>query len=60
MQAPEQIEAASLADYLDVMTRAVFQTGLSWRVIEAKWPGFREAFFSFDPKRVAAFTQEDM
>jgi hypothetical protein len=60
VQAPEQIDVTSLADYLGVITRAVFQTGLSWRVIEAKWPGFLEAFAGFDPETVGAFTQEDI
>jgi 3-methyladenine DNA glycosylase Tag len=60
MKAPEQVQVSSLADYLSVMTRAVFQTGLSWRVIDAKWPGFEEAFFGFDPQRVAALTQADV
>ncbi len=59
-QAPEQIEPASLADYLEVLTRAVFQSGLSWRVVEAKWDGFREAFEGFDPRRVADFTPDDV
>jgi 3-methyladenine DNA glycosylase Tag len=60
MQAPEKVEIRSLADYLNVMTRAVFQTGLSWKVIEAKWPGFLEAFSGFDPPRVASLTQPDI
>jgi len=60
MQAPEQVKVSSLADYLNVMTKAGFQTGLSWKVIDAKWPGFQEAFFDFDPERVAALTQADI
>ncbi len=60
MQAPTQIEPAGLADYLDVITRAVFQSGMSWRVVEAKWEGFREAFAGFDPAAVAAFTDDDV
>jgi DNA-3-methyladenine glycosylase I len=60
MQAPTQIEPTGLADYLDVITRAVFQSGMSWRVVEAKWDGFREAFSGFDPARVAAFTDDDV
>lgn len=54
MQAPTQITPRSLNDYLDVMTRAVFQSGMSWAVVEAKWKGFREAFQGFDPEKVAA------
>jgi 3-methyladenine DNA glycosylase Tag len=57
---PAQITPTSLADYLEVITKAAFQSGMSWRVIEAKWDGFREAFHGFDPERVAAFTPEDV
>jgi 3-methyladenine DNA glycosylase Tag len=60
MQAPTQIEPTGLADYLDVITRAVFQSGMSWRVVEAKWDGFREAFAGFDPATVAALTDDDI
>jgi len=58
MQAPKQIEPTSPADYFEVLTKAIFQAGMSWRVIEAKWDGFREAFQGFDPREVAAFTDE--
>jgi 3-methyladenine DNA glycosylase Tag len=57
---PRKIRPKNLADYLEVMTKAVFQSGMSWRVIEAKWDGFREAFQGFDPKRVARFTPDDI
>jgi DNA-3-methyladenine glycosylase I len=60
MQAPTQIEPNGLADYLDVITRAVFQSGMSWRVVEAKWGGFSEAFAGFDPAAVAAYTDDDV
>lgn len=60
MQAPTQIEPDGLADYLDVITRAVFQSGMSRRVVEAKWGGFREAFAGFDPIAVAAFSDDDV
>ncbi len=48
---PQQIQPDSLANYLDVLTKAVFQSGISWRVVEAKWAGTREALFEFDPQR---------
>ncbi len=60
MQAPTQIEPAGLADYLEIMTKAVFQSGMSWQVVEAKWAGFREAFEGFDPERIAAFDGDDV
>lgn len=60
MEAPEQIRPTGLPDYLEVMTKAVFQSGISWKVIEAKWDGFREAFEAFDPERVADLTPKDV
>ena len=35
------------------MTRRVFSAGFAWSVIEAKWPGFEEAFLGFAPARLA-------
>jgi len=34
------------------MTKRVFSAGFAWSVIEAKWPGFEEAFLGFDPDRL--------
>jgi 3-methyladenine DNA glycosylase Tag len=31
------------------MTKRVFSAGFAWSVIEAKWPGFEEAFLGFKP-----------
>jgi len=57
---PEQIKPTSLDDYLEVMSKAVFQSGMSWRVVEAKWPGTRGAFHDFDVEKVAAFDEKDL
>lgn len=54
------ITPKSLADYLEQMSRAVFYAGINWGVIDAKWPGIREAFEEFDPEKVAAFTPADV
>lgn len=59
-QAPPQIDARSADDYLDVMSKVVFQSGISWRVIEAKWPSTREAFHDFDAKRVASMSDREI
>lgn len=47
-------ELTALPDdrYLAAMARQIFRTGFSWKVIEAKWPGFEEAFEGFDPGRL--------
>jgi 3-methyladenine DNA glycosylase Tag len=48
------------ARFLAGMAKAVFSSGFSWQVIEKKWPGFEEAFEEFDPKRVAAYGDDDV
>ena len=57
---PEQIKPTSLDDYLEVMSKAVFQSGMSWKVVEAKWDGTREAFHNFDVNQVAALDEKDL
>jgi DNA-3-methyladenine glycosylase I len=58
--APKKIRPKSLDDYLEVLTKAVFQSGISWRVIDAKWDGFREALDGFDAKKISRYTPEDV
>jgi len=58
--APPQIKPSGLADYLDVMSKSVFQSGISWAVVEKKWPGTREAFDGFDAVKVADYKPEDI
>ena len=49
-----------LSGYLEALARVMFQAGISWRVVEAKWPGIREAFAGFDVQRVAKFRESDI
>lgn len=49
-----------LSGYFEALTRIVFQSGMSWRVVEAKWPGIRAAFRELDPERVARMTARDI
>jgi 3-methyladenine DNA glycosylase Tag len=58
--APAQIKPTKLADYLDVMSKAVFQSGISWTVVDKKWAGTREAFEGFDPAKVADYRPDDI
>jgi DNA-3-methyladenine glycosylase I len=50
----------TLSDYLASMARAVFVSGISWKVIDAKWDGIRAAFDDFDPETVAGYTPDDV
>lgn len=54
----QRVEPRDLGDYLEMLTLAIFKSGLSLSTVEAKWDGFERAFDGFDPKRVAAFGPE--
>jgi 3-methyladenine DNA glycosylase Tag len=57
---PPRRRPKDLAGYLEALSRPVFQAGMSWRVIEAKWEGIREAFAAFDPATVADFGPKEV
>jgi 3-methyladenine DNA glycosylase Tag len=44
-----QLEQLEDRDVLATITRCIFRAGFVWRIIEAKWPGFEEAFKGFVP-----------
>jgi 3-methyladenine DNA glycosylase Tag len=46
--------------YFENMTRVVFLAGLSWRMIDGKWPNFRRAFDDFSVDAVAEMTESDV
>lgn len=53
-------ELAAIPDnrWLSQATRAVFQAGFSWKVIENMWPGFEAAFKGFDVGACAMMNDE--
>lgn len=57
---PKKITPTSLDDYLEIMSKAVFQSGMSWKVVENKWPTTCEAFHNFDVEMVANFHEKDL
>ncbi len=60
MPVPDQIEPTKLGDYLEIMTKAVFQSGISWKVVDNKWSGIQEAFRGFDAETVADFGEKEL
>ena len=42
------------------MTKAVFQIGISSKVVAAQWPAINEAFHDFDSDVVAGFSEPDL
>jgi DNA-3-methyladenine glycosylase I len=51
---------ASPRDVLAVMTRAVFQAGVSWAQIGKQWDAYEAAFARFDPATIAAYDDLDI
>ena len=60
MESPQKIEPQRLADYLEVMCKAIFHSGMSWKVVEAKWADITEAMHEFDPVTIAFLSEKDV
>jgi 3-methyladenine DNA glycosylase Tag len=60
MQEPEKISPKIPGNYLEIMSKVVFQSGMSYKIVESKWPGTREAFHNFDAAKVAGMTPEEI
>jgi len=57
---PPQHTAKSIDDYLEHLSKGVFQAGISWRVVDAKWPTITKAFHNFKVERVARMTDREI
>lgn len=57
---PRQITPVSPNDYFEVLTRAVFNAGLAWRVVQSHWEALSDAFADFDPHVVAGYDEHDV
>ncbi|MFN2459478.1 MAG: DNA-3-methyladenine glycosylase I [Candidatus Velthaea sp.] len=57
---PLRVMQPTLDDHLEIMTRAIFQGGLSWAFIAARWPVMRNAFDDFAISRVAEYGEGDV
>ncbi len=57
---PDVKALAKLSDdrMLAEMTKRVFSAGFAWSVIEAKWPGFEDAFLHFEPAKLSFQPEE--
>ncbi|TCS63492.1 DNA-3-methyladenine glycosylase I [Varunaivibrio sulfuroxidans] len=57
---PEEIEATPAERWLSEMTKAIFQVGFNWQLVENKWPRFEEVFEGFDVNRWSMMSEEDL
>ena len=55
---PGEIAAIPDAAWLAQMARGIFQAGISWKVVENKWPGIQDAFDGFDTGALAMMSEE--
>lgn len=53
VKSPDELAAIPDDRWLAQMARGIFQAGISWAVVKAKWPEIEEAFQGFDPGHVA-------
>ena len=47
-------------EYFERMSRAIFQAGLNWKMIENKWKNFRTAFSGFSVVKLANLGEKDV
>ena len=60
VEIPPQERPADDAGYLEQLTKAIFRSGFSWKVIRDKWPNFQRVFDNFDVERVAAYGDREV
>jgi 3-methyladenine DNA glycosylase Tag len=57
---PPRVQPADDSGYFEQLTKAVFQAGFNWQVVNNKWPDFQHAFDGFDVDKVAAYDERDV
>jgi hypothetical protein len=59
-ETPARVQPKRLGAYLEVMSKAVFQSSMPWKVVESKWPELRLALRDFDTAAMAALTPKEI
>ncbi len=54
---PRVVDNPALSDHLAIITQAMFQAGLSWAFIDARWERYVAEFDGFDAAKVAAYDE---
>lgn len=57
---PPRKTPGSDSEYLEQLTKAIFQAGFNWSVIRNKWDNFKRAFDGFEIEKVANYGLEDL
>jgi len=59
-EVPPKVSPDGDAGYLEELTKAIFRSGFSWRVVRQKWDNFHLGFDGFDIHKVAAYGVDDL
>ena len=56
MEAPERISPKPPGNCLEIMSKAVCQSGMSYKIVKSQWHGTRGAFQDFDAAKAGGMT----
>ena len=57
---PPQEKPKNEKGYFEILSKAVFNAGFSYQVVNAKWEGTKEIFEEFDPKILSIWTVDEI
>ena len=60
LEVPPKVTPDNDSGYFEELTKAIFRSGFSWRVVREKWDNFRDSFEGFDPDKVAGYGPRDI
>ena len=60
IEVPPKVTPDDDSGYFEELTKAIFRSGFSWRVVRNKWANFRLGFDDFHIFKVASYGIEEM
>jgi len=57
---PPRKKPSNESEYFEILSKAVFNSGFSYQVVNRKWGGIKEVFHNFDPKIISNWTVDDI
>ncbi|MFX0106586.1 MAG: DNA-3-methyladenine glycosylase I [Candidatus Hodarchaeota archaeon] len=57
---PPRKKPSKEREYFEILSKAVFNAGFSYQVVNRKWEGIKEIFHQFDPKIISNWTVDDI
>ncbi|MFW9827708.1 MAG: DNA-3-methyladenine glycosylase I [Candidatus Thorarchaeota archaeon] len=57
---PPRKKPSNESGYFEILSKAVFNAGFSYQVVNNKWKGIKEIFHDFDPKIISNWTFDEV